>query len=965
MMFAQSCRVGSLLRSPVLIIGVSIFCIAILQAEGLSFRSLSDRMTSVQAGNSAEHRLEYIAASQFSTSTIQVQFGTAVSQTNDIGWQFVHLAYGPSGNQVEYPVALLADDGVWGVNIDSATKILTLTYPTANGVPIAAGDRVTIDVGVDPSPSFPIATSTITLPTIRANSFTVSQQQQQQSATQQTELILQPVEGKPTIAREEKNPLQEIIPSLLSLDFAKARELIREQLSRIRVGIQQTTQTPQTTQVPPIVEPPVIKEEQNETGQIPAVAPSAAVVLPAEKAIDVNPEKETQVTLRREDGAGLDVLLPQQIVPGQGPSARLSVDRFSSIKDFYTVNIRPVTVAQAEQWTTLQMPGNKQIAPAQLYIVTAYKQADDQATAIQQFLNPITYVFRFTDEEIKGIDKRTLSAYSWDVADETLKKETSLINLEANTVTVTTNHLTLFTLAGDLKPGERRAHITIQSSVALVPVVSRVQLSDVALKKGESQEQIFHSDRDFTAPPSTQLSLCVPRAVFKKEVKQVRLTLGDTQSRLLLDPGRNCYSTALTTPKETGGKQLVLRIVYMDDQVQVIRYRASILPDFQVKLLTAVAPNITAVKKSVEIVSRHLEDTIAQSEPALQTTAIAAGPVVTALNPSLFSHAINWFHYLNHFISALLTALGLKRRRRHWGVAYDSITKRPIDLAIVRLFLTEGMKLVETQVTDKNGRFSFLAKPGRYCVSVMKHPYIFPSKIVKGQTDVGYTHVYHQEQFVVEKDDQVLDMSIPLDPQDPNMRVHHSPIKAFLYACAKVSVLSLFGSVALSIALAVYSPTTLNISLLFLNSIFMLIRLFALSRKERPWGTVFDAFTFQSIPLVAIGIIDAKAGKLLLTRLSDYEGRFSFLAPTGEYLLTAMKESYEFPPRSAPSSYKYKNVYLGGKLTIKKNKGTLKVNIPMEKKKEQPVRAPVILSQDETSSTPSKKRVMKKREASV
>jgi len=63
-----------------------------------------------------------------------------------------------------------------------------------------------------------------------------------------------------------------------------------------------------------------------------------------------------------------------------------------------------------------------------------------------------------------------------------------------------------------------------------------------------------------------------------------------------------------------------------------------------------------------------------------------------------------------------------------WGTIYNSKTKEPEELVIVRVFDAADNRLLEAKVTDKEGRFSFLVPPGRYYLTVRKENFIFPSK---------------------------------------------------------------------------------------------------------------------------------------------------------------------------------------------------------------------------------------------
>jgi len=93
-----------------------------------------------------------------------------------------------------------------------------------------------------------------------------------------------------------------------------------------------------------------------------------------------------------------------------------------------------------------------------------------------------------------------------------------------------------------------------------------------------------------------------------------------------------------------------------------------------------------------------------------------------------------------------------------WGTVLNANTYEPLNLAIVRLFDYDSNKLVETAVTDENGRFGFFVKPGRYYLTTDKEDFHFPSKNRSG---------YHGEIIEVRsKEEGIIKVNILLDPLD-------------------------------------------------------------------------------------------------------------------------------------------------------------------------------------------------------
>ncbi|HID41528.1 MAG TPA: hypothetical protein EYP33_05165, partial [Pyrodictium sp.] len=104
---------------------------------------------------------------------------------------------------------------------------------------------------------------------------------------------------------------------------------------------------------------------------------------------------------------------------------------------------------------------------------------------------------------------------------------------------------------------------------------------------------------------------------------------------------------------------------------------------------------------------------------------------VAVINTAVgLAFALNFLPYLQYLFTQPLYLL-LRRKRKGYGVVYDSIRKTPVDLAVLRLYEKESGRLVQTRVTDKEGRYLFIVPKGRYEIKVTKAGYLFPSEILK------------------------------------------------------------------------------------------------------------------------------------------------------------------------------------------------------------------------------------------
>ena len=77
--------------------------------------------------------------------------------------------------------------------------------------------------------------------------------------------------------------------------------------------------------------------------------------------------------------------------------------------------------------------------------------------------------------------------------------------------------------------------------------------------------------------------------------------------------------------------------------------------------------------------------------------------------------------------SFLFSRLAKPPKVKSWGIVYDAGNKKPITQAVARLFSSQFNKLVATQVTDRRGRYYFLAGDNQFYVTY-EHATYAPQK---------------------------------------------------------------------------------------------------------------------------------------------------------------------------------------------------------------------------------------------
>lgn len=348
------------------------------------------------------------------------------------------------------------------------------------------------------------------------------------------------------------------------------------------------------------------------------------------------------------------------------------------------------------------------------------------------------------------------------------------------------------------------------------------------------------------------------------------------------------------------------------------------------------------------------------AEQPTQASLVAVVPVMVLLNPTIALNLPNFSALLFHFINWFATLLGLRKKRKPWGVVYDSITKQPVGLAIVRLLRTGntakmpgpgaadvnnftmagGSVLVETQVTDASGRFGFLPRAGSYKIEVTKPGYLYPSGIVTGATDSEFESVYRAQGFEIKNTQKAISVSVPIDPANPAEEKSIAREKGFAARAiyffrkiiGKISTPMILAGVLLSFVLTLFNPTLVNIIIFAIYILFAIFQAILEPKKEKPWGVVYDSASLEPVPLAVVNILDTQYNRLLKTRLTDYEGRFSFLPPAGQYKVIVQKPGYSFPSKTnEEKTGKYSKNYFGNDFEVRKEKEIIDIDIPVDK----------------------------------
>ncbi|MFA6548119.1 MAG: hypothetical protein WCT11_04235 [Candidatus Magasanikbacteria bacterium] len=333
------------------------------------------------------------------------------------------------------------------------------------------------------------------------------------------------------------------------------------------------------------------------------------------------------------------------------------------------------------------------------------------------------------------------------------------------------------------------------------------------------------------------------------------------------------------------------------------------------KLQDVIDPNASVAKNVVNVAINIAEKTSAATARATKQIENAVGAVQEIANDPTVKQVANrvvaptavgvaavgtavlvsWADILPLlrflFLQPLLV-LG-RGKREKWGSVYNSLSKLPVDLALVRLINVDTGKLVQTKVTSSDGRYFFTVNAGRYRLEARKGLFTFPTFLLKDfQTDGNRLDVYHGEEIVVSDKGSIITANIPLDPVGQKLK---TPLRLIVGKMMHriQNVVSWIG-LLVTLGSLYISPTWYMWVLLGVH----LAMTFAFKRLSKPpvtkgWGIVYDEQSKKPLSKVVARLFDSKFNKLVATEITGSDGKYYFMAGDNQYYVSYDRDGYE------------------------------------------------------------------------
>lgn len=264
-------------------------------------------------------------------------------------------------------------------------------------------------------------------------------------------------------------------------------------------------------------------------------------------------------------------------------------------------------------------------------------------------------------------------------------------------------------------------------------------------------------------------------------------------------------------------------------------------------------------------------------------------PIVSVLASVLLLN-ISMFQLVSGFMSIwfnLLAWLGIRKKGQPFGVVYNSITKEPVNGAIVRIFDTEN-RIVQTQVTDIYGIFNAYLEKGKYRIVVSIAGYVFPSRLITTSVDYHYTNVY-TDGLIENQNRGELVVSIPVDPLNRNIISSAKTVLINNLADLVKSFQTILFAVALFISIVVFSfdQSLLNTVILLLYVPSLIAVLVTLFTPVMRLGKVVDVASRQPKTNLPLELKENQYERVVAYRVTDPDGLYRFIVHPGNYSLNS------------------------------------------------------------------------------
>lgn len=429
----------------------------------------------------------------------------------------------------------------------------------------------------------------------------------------------------------------------------------------------------------------------------------------------------------------------------------------------------------------------------------------------------------------------------------------------------------------------------------------KIFISQIEFYTNKRTRMLDASSGTVTGSAGTDLSIGIPLSALAYPPESIQVLVGANElHQFALGSNQRSYYSDFTFPP-TGKHVSNIVINYSNGMKDVVQFtinstgatvvkpiveqpKVEVKPE-PVKTEAPVSQQVTKAAEAIAIIS---------SDEEVKSKVTAAAPTVVGVTTVGAISVLSWVNIIP-FLQLLIQPLSFvgRKKRSSTGLVYNALDKLPIDLATVRLLSRDTGKVVQSKVTDSQGRYAFTVAPGLYKLQVLKNGYTFPTQLLKDFKDDGKKgDIYHGQTIEASVGNNIIAINIPVDPvgdyEIPIIKLWSQKIFKSIQ-----TYLVWIGLIIIIISLYI-SPRWYTAVLLPIQ-VLVLVMTQRLQQKPRAksWGVIIDAATQRPINQAIVRLFNAQLNKLIASQVTDSRGRYFFIAGEDRYYLTVEKAGYQ------------------------------------------------------------------------
>ncbi len=362
----------------------------------------------------------------------------------------------------------------------------------------------------------------------------------------------------------------------------------------------------------------------------------------------------------------------------------------------------------------------------------------------------------------------------------------------------------------------------------------------------------------------------------------------------------NVVSSPINNPKNPNNQNPLIPPALTNELNSIVNNFSGVVGDLINGLTNGVKDIISNPFSVAKDIAEGTKQFVNTDTGSAVTKTISTLGVATGLSLPVAAASVSisdfWLSFLR-LLGFFLELSGLKRKNRPWGTVYDSITKRPLDPAVVSLINTETNVEVDSAITDIDGRYGFLVLPGKYRIETKKTNYTSPSLKMMGKLfDEVYNDLYFGGELVIINENETITKNIPMDPLSFNWNEFAKTkmdvnkfMKGSDVTWARISkILFSIGAIVSLIAL-IYAPVPYNYIIFGLYVVAYVLNYVVFKTKKS--GRIAEKNTNIPLSFAIVNIFREGEDAPFAKKIADKFGGYYALLPNGKYYIKVEKKN--------------------------------------------------------------------------